>query len=161
MSLHPHSDLLRLTPTLIYTAPDLLLFCHPDMFNKYCLAGTGYTRGVVVGLHRRWWIRCDSSFILINILKHPYTFLHSKNTHSYTDTQPGANTAFLKDKHLFIFISAAFYLQELFVLGFFFFCFLVTSFLTRRPDRLSAGRDPTSEVSSFNHSAQKQQNTPL
>lgn len=41
VSLHIHTSTfsLWLTPTLIYSAPDLLLFCHPDMFNKYCLPG--------------------------------------------------------------------------------------------------------------------------
>lgn len=37
VSLHVSTSSLKLTPTLIYSAPDLLLFCHPDMFSKYCL----------------------------------------------------------------------------------------------------------------------------
>lgn len=41
-----------LTPTLICCSPDLLLFCHSDMFNKYCQPATGYTRGVVVSLQK-------------------------------------------------------------------------------------------------------------
>lgn len=53
VSLHVSTSSLRLTPTLIYSAPDLLLFCLPDMFNKYCLAGAGYTRGVVVGRQQK------------------------------------------------------------------------------------------------------------
>lgn len=53
VSLHVSTSSLQLTPTLIYSAPDLLLFCHPDMFNKYCRAGAGYIGGVVVCLHRR------------------------------------------------------------------------------------------------------------
>lgn len=147
MSLHPHSDSLRLTPTLIYSAPDLLLFCHPDMFNKYCLAGTGYTRGVVVGLHRRWWIICDSSFILINILKHSYTFLHSKNTHIYTGTRSGANIAIFKNKHLLISIFAVFF-------------WWLPSQPGGQIDCQRGGRPPQRD-SPFNHSAQKQQNMPL
>ena len=43
VSLHVSTSSLKLPPTLIYSAPDLLLFCHSDMFNKYCLAGAGYT----------------------------------------------------------------------------------------------------------------------
>ena len=43
VSLHVSTSSLKLPPTLIYSAPDLLLFCHPDMFNKYCLARAGYT----------------------------------------------------------------------------------------------------------------------
>lgn len=43
VTLHVSTSSLKLTPTLIYCAPDLLLFCHPDMFNKYCLAWAGYT----------------------------------------------------------------------------------------------------------------------
>lgn len=41
VSLHVSTSSLKLTPTLIYWAPDLLLFCHPDMFNKYCLVQAG------------------------------------------------------------------------------------------------------------------------
>lgn len=42
VTLHVSTSSLKLTPTLIYCAPDLLLFCHPDMFNKYCLVRAGY-----------------------------------------------------------------------------------------------------------------------
>lgn len=42
-----------LPPTLIYSAPDPLLFCHADMFNKYCLPGTRSIGGVVVGPARK------------------------------------------------------------------------------------------------------------
>lgn len=51
MSVYMSTASLKLTQALIYSAPDLLLFCHPDMFNKYCRAGAGYTKGVVVCLH--------------------------------------------------------------------------------------------------------------
>lgn len=157
MSLHPHSASPGLTPTLICGAPDPLLFCHPDMFNKYCLAGTGYIRGVVVGLHRRWWIIRDSRLLLINILKHSCTFLHSWNTHALRTPH----------RHFLTFSSYTFLLSifffTLFVSGNlpYFFLFFIFFAFTRRPERLSAGTQTASEDSPFNRSTQKQQNTPV
>lgn len=46
VSLHVPPSSLKPTPTLICSAPDLLLFCHPDMFNKYCLARTRINHGL-------------------------------------------------------------------------------------------------------------------
>lgn len=101
MSLHPHSASPGFTPTLICGAPDPLLFCHPDMFNKYCLAGTGYIGGVVLGLHRRWWIIRDSRLVLINILKHSNT---GTPTHS---VRRRASSPF--SKIFLVYIFAAFF----------------------------------------------------
>lgn len=152
MSLHPRSASPGLTPTLICGAPDPPLFCHPDMFNKYCLAGTGYIRGVVVGLHRRWWIIRDSRLLLINILKHSCTFLHSWNTHARRTPHRhflrfSSYTFLLRFSSLCLFLVTS--------LIFFFFAF------NRRPERLSAGTETASEDSPFNRSTQKQQNTPV
>lgn len=38
VSLHVATFSLKLTSPLISSAPDLLLLCHADMFNKYCPA---------------------------------------------------------------------------------------------------------------------------
>lgn len=156
MSLHPHSASPGFTPTLICGAADPLLFCHPDMFNKHCLAGTGYIRGVVVGLHRRWWIIRDSRLGLINVLEHSNT---GTPTHSVRRrTSSPFSTIF------FVYIFAAFFLT-LFVSGdfpyFFLFFFSSSYSFTRRPERLSAGMETASEDSPFNRSTQKQQNTPV
>lgn len=95
VSLHVSTSSLKLTPTLIYSAPDLLLFCHPDMFNKYCLAGPGYTRGVVVCLHRRWWTICDAGF-LINIFKVLISSLYEE-PYIYTDRHSQENSIISED----------------------------------------------------------------
>lgn len=136
MSLHPHSASPGFTPTLICGAPDPLLFCHPDMFNKYCLAATGYIRGVVVGLHIRWWIIRDSRLILINILKHSNT---GTPTHSVR-----RRTSSPFSKIFFVYIFAAFFLTLFLVTSLIFFSLLPGGLRDCQRERRPPQRTPPS-----------------
>lgn len=145
VSLFVSTSSLRFTPTLIYSAPDLLLFCHPDMFNKYCLVGAGY----IMVLQR---CCCLCARKVMDDMRIGAVLSVSSNARPCTVLP----TTLLKKKVDWILLNALILFPS-YTLG-------ISSVKVHpepRIDCLISRGETASEVSSFNHSAQKQQNTPL
>lgn len=99
------------------------------MFNKYCLSATGYSGGVVVGLQK------VMDYMWFKLLSYQYPQTSNTPTHFFTLRTP----TYTHSVHPHVKILA-FWRQTVFHFFFHILYFLVTSSLTRKPDRLSVGK---------------------
>lgn len=98
------------------------------MFNKYCLPATGYSRGVVVGLHN------VMDYMWFKLLSYQYPQTSNTPTHFFTLRTPTCTHGIHPQPNISILKTNSF---KFFTPNFY---FLVTSSLTRKPDWLSVGK---------------------